>query len=105
MDVIHSLTLPIHTLYSQVQVLKPHRGNQPPNPGGGPLSSGGETGRPPQHLTGPGLPGLVPEPERPQSPTNPILIWRGGHEQEESTWSKLAWHQKLPQNEIVPTPQ
>ncbi|MED6259779.1 hypothetical protein ATANTOWER_030891 [Ataeniobius toweri] len=33
MDVVHSLTLPIHTLYSQVQVPIPHRDNQPPDPG------------------------------------------------------------------------
>ncbi|MEQ2316655.1 hypothetical protein AMECASPLE_034660 [Ameca splendens] len=32
MDIVHSLTLPIHTLYSQVQVPIPHRDNQPPDP-------------------------------------------------------------------------
>ncbi|MED6244875.1 hypothetical protein ATANTOWER_026288 [Ataeniobius toweri] len=42
MDVVHSLTLPIHTLYSQIQVPIPHRGNQPPDPEGGPFPSGDE---------------------------------------------------------------
>ncbi|MEQ2251234.1 hypothetical protein ILYODFUR_008760 [Ilyodon furcidens] len=80
MDVVHSLTLPIHTLYSQVQVPIPHRDNQPPDPGGGHLPSGGGDG-----LTAPAPePGLgVPDPERPQrrTPTTPILIRAGGHVQ------------------------
>ncbi|MEQ2298726.1 hypothetical protein AMECASPLE_008327 [Ameca splendens] len=91
MDIIHSLTLPIHTLYSQVQVPIPHRDNQPPDPGGGPLLSGGGD-RPPQHLNlikaSPGsclnLSNPCPDPDPPprtQSPTIPILIWGGGHVQ------------------------
>ncbi|MED6246077.1 hypothetical protein ATANTOWER_012468 [Ataeniobius toweri] len=42
MDVVHSLTLSIHTPYSHVQVPIPHRDNQPPEPAGGPLPSGGK---------------------------------------------------------------
>ncbi|MEQ2291891.1 hypothetical protein AMECASPLE_017492 [Ameca splendens] len=50
MDVVPSLTLPIHTLYSQVQVPIPHRDNQPPTQEVVPFPPGVETGRPPQHL-------------------------------------------------------
>ncbi|KAK5614232.1 hypothetical protein CRENBAI_006197 [Crenichthys baileyi] len=64
MDVVHSLTLPIHTLYSQVQVPIPHRDNQPLDPGGGPVPcGGGDRQTAPAPEPGPGKPGLVPEPE------------------------------------------
>ncbi|MEQ2303081.1 hypothetical protein AMECASPLE_013109 [Ameca splendens] len=77
MDVVHSLTLPIHTLYSQVQVLIPHRTASPRTQEVVPFRPGVETGRPPQHLNlvwaSPGLclnlsdPG--PDPDRsPQPP-------------------------------------
>ncbi|MED6240795.1 hypothetical protein ATANTOWER_028267 [Ataeniobius toweri] len=65
MDVAHSLTIPIHTLYCKVQVQIPQRGNQSPYPGGGPLSSGVETGRPHQ-------PGLVPAPDPANQSQPPI---------------------------------
>ncbi|MED6244356.1 hypothetical protein ATANTOWER_006104 [Ataeniobius toweri] len=48
MDIVHSLTLPIHILYSQVQVPIPHRGNRTQEVV--PFPPGMETGRPPQHL-------------------------------------------------------
>ncbi|MEQ2251192.1 hypothetical protein ILYODFUR_008370 [Ilyodon furcidens] len=85
MDVVYSLTLPIHTLYSQVQVPIPQSGNQPPDSGGGPLPSGVKTGRLPQHQ--PRLVRAPPEPERPiarhtlqpHPPMSPFPIRRGGH--------------------------
>ncbi|KAK5608094.1 hypothetical protein CRENBAI_004768 [Crenichthys baileyi] len=67
MDVAHSLKFPIHSLYSQVQVLIPQRGNQLPDPGVGPLHSGIETDRPPQHQ-----PKLVPVPPEPE---HYMLLW------------------------------
>ncbi|MED6285858.1 hypothetical protein CHARACLAT_033502 [Characodon lateralis] len=48
MNVVHSLTLPIHTLYSQVQVPISHSDNQTQEVV--PFPPWVETGRPPQHL-------------------------------------------------------
>ncbi|KAK5619018.1 hypothetical protein CRENBAI_004093 [Crenichthys baileyi] len=48
MDAIHSIALTIHTLFSEVKAPIPKRGNQPADPGDGPLHSGVETGRPPK---------------------------------------------------------
>ncbi|MED6251591.1 hypothetical protein ATANTOWER_000189 [Ataeniobius toweri] len=73
MDIVHSLTLPIHTLYSQVQVPMPHRVV--------PFPPEVETGRPPKHLN-PGWatvgwcpnlndPGLDPDPSPDPSPQRP----------------------------------
>ncbi|MEQ2180427.1 hypothetical protein GOODEAATRI_001113 [Goodea atripinnis] len=80
MDVVHSLALAIRTLNSQVQVPIPQRGDQPLDPGGGPLHSGVERGRPPQHQ-----PTLVPAPSKPEQPMHrpqpimtPIPIWGEG---------------------------
>ncbi|MED6264459.1 hypothetical protein CHARACLAT_015177 [Characodon lateralis] len=52
------------TLHLMVQVSIPQRGNQPPDPGGGPLPSWVETCKPPQHR--PRLVLAPPEPERPR---------------------------------------
>ncbi|MEQ2281642.1 hypothetical protein AMECASPLE_032559 [Ameca splendens] len=88
MDIVHPPTLPIHSLYSQVQVPIPHRDNQPPEPGVGPLPLGVETGRPPQHLNlvwaGPGFclnlsdPGPDPFPHPDPSPQRPPPSSREG---------------------------
>ncbi|MED6272163.1 hypothetical protein CHARACLAT_027400 [Characodon lateralis] len=92
MDVVHSLTLPIHTLHSQVQVSIPHRDNEPPDPGGSPLPSGGG-----DRQTTPGQPGPMPETERPRVPAPNTVPndphpypERGPCKKEGSTWSKLA---------------
>ncbi|MEQ2312004.1 hypothetical protein AMECASPLE_026440 [Ameca splendens] len=101
MDVVHSLTLPIHILYFQVQVPIPHSGNQPPEPGGGPIPSKGgdrQTAKAPE-------PGLVPEPERPRPSDPHPHPQRGACTKERSTWSKLAHQPQPPQDEIIPTPQ
>ncbi|KAK5606374.1 hypothetical protein CRENBAI_022214 [Crenichthys baileyi] len=58
------------TNHRQVQVLIPHRHNQPPHPGGGPLPSGMDTGRPPQYQ--PRLVPAPPKPERPQHRSRPL---------------------------------
>ncbi|KAK5611888.1 hypothetical protein CRENBAI_007104 [Crenichthys baileyi] len=69
----------------EVQVPIPQRGNQPPDPGGGPLYSSVDTGKPPKHQ--PRLVLALPEPEqpwhrpRPQPPMTPVPIWREGNEQ------------------------
>ncbi|MEQ2298662.1 hypothetical protein AMECASPLE_007565 [Ameca splendens] len=92
MDVVYSLTLPIHTLYSQVQVPICIGTTSPRTQEMVPFPPGVETGRPPQHLNlvwaSPGSclhlsdPGPDPDPPpRPQSPTTPILIRGGGHVQ------------------------
>ncbi|MED6288881.1 hypothetical protein CHARACLAT_030765 [Characodon lateralis] len=88
MDVVHSLTLSIHTLYCQVQVLIPQRGNWPPDPGGGVLLSGVDTGSLPQHLTGASTaqsdPSPDPEthldpcPQRPPSSSGEVVMNKRG---------------------------
>ncbi|MED6249418.1 hypothetical protein ATANTOWER_013755 [Ataeniobius toweri] len=69
MDVIHSFTLPMHTLYSQVQAPVPPRGNQPSDPGGGPLPSWGRDRQTAPAPPRPGRPRPGPRPEpSPQQP-------------------------------------
>ncbi|MEQ2312268.1 hypothetical protein AMECASPLE_029168 [Ameca splendens] len=99
MDVIHSLTLPMHTLYSQVQAPVHPRGNQPPDPGGGPLPSWGR-GR----QTAPVLPRPRPS-SRPPAP-NPVPNKphpppeRGLCTKEGSTWPKATRQPEPPQEKV-----
>ncbi|MEQ2278829.1 hypothetical protein AMECASPLE_003214 [Ameca splendens] len=101
MDVVPLLTLPIHTLYSQVQVPIPHRGNQPQDPGGGPLPSGGGDRQtapaPAQTSAGTAqtraTPVQTPTPCPNPIPSDPHPHPERGHVQKKgSTWSKQARH-------------
>ncbi|MEQ2238709.1 hypothetical protein ILYODFUR_036015 [Ilyodon furcidens] len=107
MDVIHSLTLPMHTLYSQVQVPVHPRGNQRSYPGGGPLPSWAETGRQRRHRPDPGDPGPAPAPPTPNPvPNNPDPpLERGVCTKEGSKWLKPARKLEPPQDSAVQTPQ
>ncbi|KAK5620283.1 hypothetical protein CRENBAI_025984 [Crenichthys baileyi] len=85
---------PAHT---KVQVVIPHRGNQPPDPGGGPLLTGGgerqtapapaqvgaSTSRIQSARPRPRPPGPTPAPNDPRPHPE-----RGPHIKEGSTWSK-----------------
>ncbi|MED6268716.1 hypothetical protein CHARACLAT_025213 [Characodon lateralis] len=112
MDIVHSLTLPIHTLYFQVQVPIPHRGN---DPGGGTLPSRGKdrqtTPAPAQTSAGttqtratrsqtPSPTPLTPTPVPNDPHPHPK---RGPCTKEGSTWSKRARQPEPPQDETVPT--
>ncbi|MED6254731.1 hypothetical protein ATANTOWER_032382 [Ataeniobius toweri] len=80
-----TLTLPIHTLYSQVQVPIPHRGNQSPDPGGPLPSRGRDRQTAPTPEPGPRPPAPTPVPNDPHPHAK-----RGSCTKEGSTWSKLA---------------
>ncbi|MEQ2238991.1 hypothetical protein ILYODFUR_039156 [Ilyodon furcidens] len=100
MDVIHSFTLPMHTLYSQVQAPVPPRGNQPSDPGGSPLPSWGRDRQTAPRPGRPPAPATNPVPNNPHPP-----LERGLCTKEGSTWPKPARQPEPPQDEAVPTPQ
>ncbi|KAK5606757.1 hypothetical protein CRENBAI_016102 [Crenichthys baileyi] len=90
MDVLHSLTLSMHTLYSKVRAPAAPRGNQPPDQGGGPLPSRGR-----DRQTGPDQGGLGPRPE--PSPHQPpstsgegAMYKRGVHMAQTSSPTRAA---------------